>query len=225
MTEKEINNIIESNDTENLNFYLSILLQKANQLDKERNWLSLAMLILFLIYHLADYKASGSIQIGPITLNDVNSIKIFIPLVFSFSMLRYVIVSSHKAELQNIVRIFSYKHFNFNSSPSDIIFIDDFTRTLMPISNHEELNKFTFKSKPGCGSFLLLLPLVGIMILPIIVLIYWLYPQILVFKTLNLISKASLLFTVWIILLIIFYIVKSMIIGAKENQRATDLMG
>lgn len=219
MKSKEIYGILQSNDKDKLNFYLSTILSKSKDIEKENNKLGIMMIILILLFYLIDYTKADNLYIGPISIKDLNSIKIFIPLVFAFLLLRYKVINSHKAELIRIVKIFSQKHFNFDNSNVKLEFTDDFTRTILPISLYEEFNKLNYKgtSKFGCLGALFVFPLsIGVTLFPLIIEFIWLKTFIADFKSLNLYEKASVVLTIWIIILAIYYLIHTMIISAKE---------
>lgn len=219
MKEKEIKNLLQSNDTERLNFYLSAILSKSKDIEKENNKLGLMMIFLILLFYLIDYTKADTLNIGPISIKDLSSIKVFIPLVFSFLLLRYKVINSHKAELIRIVKLFSQRHFNFDNSNIKPEFTDDFTRTLLPISLYEEFNKLNYKgtSKFGCLGAIFVFPLsIGITLFPLFMEFIWLKEFMTGFKALDLYEKASIILTIWIIIIAIYYFVHTMIISAKE---------
>lgn len=220
MKESEIENLIATNDKDKLSFYLSNIISKSRDIERENNRLGIMILILILLFYLIDYTMAESLNIGPISIKDLNSIKIFIPLVFAFLILRYQIINSHKAELIRIVKKFSLLYFDFDNSNTKPEFTDDFTRTLLPISIYEEFNKLNYKgtSKIGCIGAILTFPLtIGLTIFPFVLEYIWIKDLILDFKNLVIFEKLSIVMTVWTIILTLYYFFHTIIISMKEN--------
>ncbi len=222
MKKSDIDNILESNNQENINFYFSQLISKTKDIDSENNRLSLFMLLLILFYYLTDFAAIDSINVGPLSIGNIESVKIFIPLIFSFLIFRFVIINSHRAELKKIIRKFSYKHFKFDNQNLDIVFVDDFSRTLMPVSIYDELNKFNAKSKAGCLNSILMIPLVAIpaiaiSIAPFIFEFFWLKPMINDFMNLGILKKVIIILTIWMLILSVVYFFKTAVLGVRED--------
>ena len=182
--------------------------------------LGIIMLILILLFYLIDNTKAESLSIGPISIKDLNSIKIFIPLVFAFLILRYQVINSHKAELIRIVKKFSLLYFDFDNSNTKPEFTDDFTRTLLPISIYEEFNKLNYKgtSKIGCIGAIFTFPLtIGLTLLPFIFEYVWIKDLILDFKNLVLFEKVTIVLTIWTIILTLYYFIHTIVISIKEN--------
>jgi len=221
MKESEIEQLIDLNPDDKLSFYLTNLLSKSKEIEKENNMLGIMMLVLILLYYLIENTKAGSLNIGPISIKDVASIISFIPLVFAFLILRYTLINSHKAELIRIVKKFSSKYFSYENSNIDIAFTDDFTRTLLPISIYEEFNKLNYKgtSKIGCIGAILTFPLsIGLTVAPYYLEYIWIKELIERYSVLNYIEKISILGTIWILLLSIYYLIHTMVITVKENK-------
>lgn len=221
MTEKEIKLLIKNNQPERLNLFLSGILDKSKSLDRQINLTSIGMLILILIYYLGELNIGSEIQLGPLKIDDVKTLLYIFPLIFSFLILRFVILSSHKAEVKKLIKIFANDYFNFDNSKVDILFTDDFTRLILPVSIYDEIGKFNLKTKTGCLSVLLTFPMLFIAVAPYFFVIIWTYPQLSNFSMLGLYDKILLISTIWIFSLSILYFIKTMIIGVKENNPST----
>lgn len=221
MRTDEIKDIISQNSDEKLNQYLSILLDKCKDIARESNLIALFMLILIFLYYLADFSELESLQIGPIVIKNINSIKVFIPLVFAFLIFRYIIISSHKAELHKIIKRFTVDYFNYDDMSSEkIIQMDDFTRSILPFSIYSEINKLSYKgkSKFGCLGAILILPITLIAFIPFILEYYWIKEFIIQFNCLNFTQKSSVVMSIWILVISIYYTIHTMIIGIKEGN-------
>jgi|GEM_PF-6887432 hypothetical protein len=218
MTDKEIIKLIKDNQPDRLNLFLSGILDKSKNLDRQLSLTSVGMLVLILIYYLGKLNIGSEIQIGPLKLNDTTTLLYILPLIFSFLILRYVILSSHKAEIKKLIRVFANEYFAFDNSKVDVLFTDDFTRLILPVSIYDELGKFNLRTKTGCISVLLTLPMTLLAFAPYFIVAIWTYPHFFEFSTLGLYDKILLISTIWIIILSIFYIAKTMILSVKENK-------
>lgn len=221
MKKHEITKILLSNSDEKLSEYLTIILAKCKDIAKESNVIAVFMLILILLYYMTDYSQLDSLQIGPIGINDINSIKVFIPLVFAFLIFRYIVLSAHKAELHKIVEEYSKEYFGFDDEvPKDVVHLDDFTRSVLPFSLYSEINNLTNKgkSKLGCIGAILIFPMTAIAIVPFILEYYWIKEFLIKFEELNFTQKSSVILSVWIILISFYYFIHNMIVKVKENK-------
>jgi hypothetical protein len=217
MTEKEIQQLIENNQPDRLNLFLSGILDKSKNLDKQLSLTSIGMLILILIYYLGKLNIGSEIQLGPLKINDTTTLLLILPLIFSFLILRFVILSSHKAEIKKLIKVFAKQYFAFDNSNVDVIFTDDFTRLILPVSIYDEIGKFNLKTKTGCLTVFLTLPMSLLAFAPYFFVSLWTYPQLPKLATLDLYDKILVISTLWILLLSLFYFIKTMILGAKEN--------
>jgi len=230
MKNTDIEKLLKSNNQENINLYFSQILSKTKDLDKENNRIAFFLILLIFIYYLTDFAAIDSINLGFLSIKNVESIKIFIPLIFSFIIFRFVVINSHKAELKKIIRKIAFNHFKFDNQNLDILYTDDFSRTVMPVSIYDELNKFDFKTNVGCLNSLIMIPLVAfpalaVSISPFVIEWLWLKPMIIDFKNLEFISKTIVVLTIWIMILALVYFFKTMILGVREEQKPTGNTG
>lgn len=217
MTEKEIKQLIENNQPDRLNLFLSGILDKSKNLDRQLNLTSIGMLVLILIYYLGELNLGSEIQLGPLKINDTTALLYILPLIFSFLIFRFVILSSHKAEIKKLIKVFAKDYFAFDNSKVDILYTDDFTRLILPISIYDEIGKFNLKTRTGCLSVILTLPMILLAFAPYFFVIIWTYPQFSKFSILGLYDKILVISTIWILALSIFYFIKTMILGIKEN--------
>lgn len=218
MTEKEISQLIENNQPDRLNLFLSRILDKSKNLDRQLNLTSIGMLVLILIYYLGKLNVGSEIQLGPLKINDSTTLLYILPLIFSFLIFRFVVLSSHKAEMKKLIKVFTKDYFAFDNSKVDILFTDDFTRLILPVSIYDEIGKFNLKTKTGCLSVLLTLPMILLSVAPYFFVVIWTYPQLIKFSTLSLYDKTLIVITIWVLLLSVFYFIKTMIVGVKENK-------
>ena len=217
MTEIEIKRLISVNQPETLNLFLSSIIEKSKNIDKQLNLISLGMLILILIYYLGEVHTQTEIQIGPIKISDTSVLLFVLPLILSFLTLQFLILSSHKAELKKIIQVFAKEYFFYDNTIDDILYTDDLTRIILPVSLSDEINKFNFKTKVGCLSVILMFPMFFVAITPYLFIAIWTYPQLVQFSSLQYFNKTLVVITIWIILLSIFYFIKTMVVGSKEN--------
>ncbi|MDI6031477.1 hypothetical protein QLS91_00180 [Flavobacterium sp. LB2P84] len=220
MKNEEIRDIIAKNDDDKMSFYLSTLLSKCKDIEKENNFIALLMIILILLFYSTNFAQLESLQIGPLSVKDVNSVKVFIPLVFSFLIFRYILINNHKGEIERIIKNFTKEFFNYEDMKIDInTQIDDFTRTILPISNYAEISHLTTKgiSKFGCFGSILILPLTLIVLIPFFLEYIWIKDYLNDFPKFNFFQKASIILSIWINIVSIYYIIHRAIISYKEN--------
>lgn len=221
MKNREVNDIFENNTDDKLNIYLNILLSKCKDISMESNLIAIIMLILILLFYMADFAQPESLQIGPLSIKDINSVRVFIPLVFAFLIFRYIVISAHKAELHKIIKEYTKKFFNFDDPiADDNLHMDDFTRSLLPFSIYSEIGKLSHKgkSKFGCFGALLIIPISGLAFVPFILEYIWIKKYLLEYNTLNFTQKSSVVLSIWILAISIYYFIHTMIIGVKENK-------
>lgn len=218
MTETEITQLIEKNESEKLNLFLSEILEKAGILDKQINLITIGMVLLFLIYYLGELELGSELQLGPLKINNTIILADIFPMILSFFIFRFVILSSHKAEIKKIVRVFANKYFDYDNTKIDVLFTDDFSRVILPVSLYDEIGKLNLKTRTGCISVILTLPMFLLAMIPYLVLGLWTYPQILNFTDIEFYNKVFVIGTIWLTLLSIFYFIKTMIVGVKESR-------
>lgn len=219
MTETEINQLIERNESEKLNLFLNRVLEKARTIDKQVNLTTIGIILIVLVYYLGELNLNSELQLGPLKINDTKILVNVLPLIFSFLILRFVILSSHKAEIKKVVRVFAKKYFDYDNTKIDVLYMDDFSRLLLPVSIYDEIGKLSLKTKAGCISVILTLPMLVLAIVPYLILGLWSYPQILSFTDLEFYNKVLVIGTIWLFLLSVFYFIKTMIIAVKESEK------
>ena len=219
-----VKEIIKNNSDEKILNYYNSLINKCNEISEECNFLGILMLLIFLINYIIDYSKLGSIEIGIIQIKDANSIKIFFPLIFTFLILRYIVISAHKSEINQILNIISQDFFNSsedeNKDNSVYFSVDDFSATFLPFSLYQEFSNVAKKgkSKLGCFGAIIIFPLSIILsALPFLLDFYWIYKLILNWSEYNVIQKLSIFFTIWILFVIFYYIIHKAIIQGKER--------
>lgn len=221
MKDQEIHDLIKNNDSEKISFYLTTLLGKCKDIERENNFIALFMIILILVFYSTNFTQLDGLQIGPFSIKDINSVKIFIPLVFSFLIFRFLVISSHKAEIEKIIKIISRDYFKHKSENIDTtLHLDDFTRTILPISNYAEINNLTLKgkSKFGCFGAIIIFPLTFIALIPYTLEFIWLKDFLFQFDNFNFFEKSSIILSIWLTILSIYYFIHKLIINMKENK-------
>lgn len=221
MEEKDIIEIIYSGNNEKIINHLNILIEKSKSLAKESDYLGILLILIFLLYYIVQYSKLENLQIGPISIEDLNTINIFLPLVFSFVIFRYVLISSHKADINKTVELYS-KHFykiNKKELKNGNIMFDDFTRSILPFSIYSELNNLVIKgkSKLGCLGAIIIFPLTLILIfLPFYIEFLMIKNSLLLWNEINYIGKTSIIFSIWLVIISIYFPIHKMIITIKS---------
>ena len=217
----EITEILDRNDESNVKYYLDKIIQKQDNFAKESNRLGLFMIIIIFLFYLIDNSIAKSIRIGPISIDDLVAIKIYIPLVLAFLILRYQVITAHNAELKNISKIISSMYFGANSENMKNGQLDDFTRSLLPISLYGELSKLIINGnkKLGCIGALLIIPfMLAIGLAPYYFEWIWLKDILINFRELNFYEKITAVLTIWLLIVSFFYLVQTFIIAFKDKQ-------
>lgn len=220
MSENDIQDLIKNNEKDKLDLFFGGILEKSRSVDRQINFISILMILLILIYYLGEMNINSEIQIGPLKINDIKIIYNLFPLILSYLIFKFVILNAHRAEIKKLIKNFAMSYFKFENLNTNVISTDDFTRLVMPMNIYDELGKLSFKTKIGCISVFLTLPLSFIAISPYFLVITWIYPQLIIFKTLNFYNLFFLISTMWILVLIIYYIIKTMIIGFNESKNS-----
>ena len=74
------------------------------------------------------------------------------------------------------------------------------------------------KSKFGCLGAILIFPITAITFVPFILEYYWIKEFVMKFDTLNFTQKSSVILSIWILLISVYYFIHNMIINMKENK-------
>ncbi|KFC20564.1 hypothetical protein [Chryseobacterium sp. FH1] len=90
MKEQDIIKIISSCNDDKIINHINILVEKSREIAKESNYLGIIMVISFLFYYILNFSKLENFEIGPLTINDLETIKLFFPLAFAFVIFRYV---------------------------------------------------------------------------------------------------------------------------------------
>ena len=210
MKPEQIEEILK-NEPDKIHSYLNLLMEKCKEIDRQSNFISILMLILFSINYLSKNAIAESLQIGPLSIKDIQSINIFIPLVFSFLIFRYTIIHNHRAEVQDILSSLSKEYFKIGSSN-----VDDFIRTIVPVSNSSELAKYDTKGVLGCLGVLLIIPIAFIPLISLVIEYYWIKEYVLIFSKLNFIHKTSIVCSIWISVVALYHILHTIYISFKK---------
>jgi len=215
MDKKEISILIKTSNKDQLDFILNNFIDKTKSINKEIKNIGLGMLLLILINYLIENKNSGGFNIGVLTLSDLSSLYFLLPLIFSFLLFRYAIISSHQSEIKNIIADLIENNYQNNSTHINKTYYYDLTRYILPVTILEEFNKINIKSKMGCVSMIILYPkLIMMILLPFLIIASWLIPQIIEFETLIFFNKISVILTIYLLFLTIYYFIKSVAISS-----------
>lgn len=221
MKDSEVSDFLSSNDDSNISFYLSTIIEKLKEISKENNKIGVFMIVVIFLFYLIENSIARSINIGPITIDDLTAIKVFIPLIFAFLILRYKIINSHKAELIKISKKITEHKFSIENSNVKPEFTDDFTRSLLPLSLYEEVNKLNYKGASfiGCLGAILTFPItIIITLIPYFFEFLWLRDLFYGFPNFNLYEKASFILTIWVLVFSLYYMIHTMTIAIKEAK-------
>lgn len=225
MKESEVLNFVEKSSEEKNKMFFNRIIEKANSIERQKTLSSIGVLIVILVYYLLELKADFEVQIGPIKISQSHTLLNVFPLTLSFMVFRYIVLSAHLAELKMILKIFNEKFFGYQNSHLDVLLTDDFTRVILPFSLFEELGKFNTNKKSGCISTLTLTPILLLMpFTPLIIVGLWLYPQLVLFTSLELFNQIFLGLTVWLAIISIIYLVKTMALGIDEYDLSKKKM-
>jgi regulatory protein YycI of two-component signal transduction system YycFG len=221
MKDAEIKEFISSNDDENISFYLSNIIDKLKDISKENNKLGVFMTVVILLYYLIDNSIAKSINIGPISIDNLTKIQIFIPAFFAFLILRFKVINSHKAELLKFSKKITEHKFGIENSNIEPEFTDDFTRILLPLSLYEEIQKLNYKGASFIGRIgaIITLPLAIILVLiPYFFEFLWLRELYSKFSGFNVYEKATYIVTIWILIFCLYYLVHTIANSMKEQK-------
>ena len=221
MKDSEISDFLSSNDDSNISFYLSTIIDKLKDISKENNKIGIFMIVVIFLFYLIENSIARSINIGPISIDDLMAIKVFIPLFFAFLILRYKVINSHKAELLKISKKITEYKFGVENSNIEPEFTDDFTRVLLPLSLYEEINKLNYKgtSIVGCLGAILTLPItIVITLVPYFFEFLWIRDQFYNFSNFNLYERSSFILTIWVLVFSLYYMIHTMAIAIKEAR-------
>jgi hypothetical protein len=221
MKNSEIKDFLSTNDDSNVSFYLSTIIEKLKDISRENNKIGIFMIVVIFLFYLIENSIARSINIGPISIDDLTAIKVFIPLFFAFLILRYKVINSHKAELIKISKKITEHKFGIDNSNIKPEFTDDFTRSLLPLSLYEEVIKLNYKGTSfiGCLGTILTIPITIILALvPYFFELLWLKEQLYDFLNYNLYEKASFILTIWVLVFSLYYMIHTMSIAIKEAK-------
>lgn len=221
MKDVEIEKFISSNNEENISFYLSTIIDKLKDISKENNKLGIFMVVIILLYYLINNSIAKSINIGPISIENLSKIQIFIPAFFAFLILRFKIINSHKAELLKISKKITEQKFGIENSNIEPEFTDDFTRTLLPLLLYEEIGKLNYKGSSffGCIGAIITFPLtISLVLIPYFFEFLWLRELYWKFSDFNIYEKSTYIVTIWVLIFSLYYLVHTMINSIKEHR-------
>lgn len=222
MNRQEILKFIDENQNEKLLDYYDKCYEKLKDLNNRIDKLSLYLVVIVFLYFIASGTTIASFQIGPASISDISVLLKTIPVLFAFLLLQIIVISSQKAELFTLVKMIFLA--NYKQDVSYKQFENDhnniFTRLLLPFSYSTELLKFN-AGKPSvlnsCLGAILVLPLLGLLFLPI-------YFEYFMLKVIwnnyytEAIGKASFWLSIWIMAYLIYYVISNAVVNFKDRK-------
>lgn len=221
MKKSEILQFVSINNDENLSFYLSTILDKLKGFSKENNRIGVFMIVLILLNYLIENSIAESLNIGPISINNLSKIKIFIPLCLSYFIFRYIVIHFHKLELVFASRIIIEEKINIDNCNISSKYFDHFNRLITPFSLYGELENIAKKevSVIGCLSAFFSVPLsFGVSFLPYYYEYIMLKDLFLNFSNFNFYEKLVYVTTILIIVYSCLYVLQTLRFIVKNKE-------
>lgn len=201
---------VQNNAGERIIGYYDKLYNKAEDLGKRNNRLSLYMIILGAGYFLITKSTFSTLQLGPLSVNDFTLFTKLTPPLFSYFLLEFAVVNSHRAELLKTLKWLNlsiYKH-DITVRDLDDSYYNFFTRLSLPFSIWQDLMKVNDKKETlGWGGVVIFLPLIGIVLLPF-------YFEFIAIRAVitnfwgDWTGKASVIVSVWLMLATLYFYLK-----------------
>jgi len=216
----EIERLTEKNDRDQLHSYLTITIDKSKSLEKEVKQLTITMLLLIVLHYFIDTSTGTGLTIMGIEIKDLEVAKTFMPLIFAFILLKYIILTFHKMDLGRIIKIVACKYFDYKTAEDEDVY--DFIRCLVPVSIYTEVNKF-FILKGGCVAMLFITILtLSVFIFPLVIELIWLWDLVLEFECLDFYGKCSVGLTICLILIMITILFKNIYYLMKDQSKKKE---
>lgn len=209
MTRQEILKFVEDNQVERIVEYNNKLYDKIKDLNRRNDRLTLFLIFIVFIYFLTSSQSFSSIQIGPISISDFTIISKLTPLLFAYFLLEFSLLNGHRAEVMKTIK---WIHLSlYKQEPNKKDYTEGrysfFGSLLLPFSRWTEIYKLNDVKPLGCIGIILLLPMAIFLILPF----YFEYISIkfvLEHYWNDWIGKASIILSIWIMLIILYYYIK-----------------
>jgi hypothetical protein len=214
---------IENKDDSFIIDYSNKIFENLKELNNKEEKHNLYAVIVVFLYYLMLYKSSiQSLDIGPITINDLSVIAKILPLVFIYIIFNLRTISTHKKDVLFTIKTLSEKMFNEKPfSETNMHLSSNFvSRTYLPYTFSNTVIKIiNGKSHivEALIGFPLLLPVLLIGALPYVITITMLID--LYNNHFNdFLGIASFCLTLWAFLLMIFYIVVNVLKSKAEDN-------
>jgi len=222
MIKTELKNFISTNEESTLIDYSKTLLENLKDLNAKEEKHNLWILIMVFLYIIMSNANIESFSIGPITIKDISIIGKILPLIFTYVFFSIRTITGQKTEILQALKILSEKQFNL--MPENLveqqIGIKTIVRLYLPYTFTNSILKL-FRKKPSTIESLIGAPL----IIPI--LLVGLAPYVIIILMLidlwnnsltDLLGWACFLITIWLMLIMIFYMVKNLFNSIEESS-------
>lgn len=222
MNKEQTQKFLNSNPSENIQDYFDKLLNKLESLKSENIKTQIWLLALIIIYYGVDLKLFSEINLGTFAIStNQEIIKLLVPLIFNYFFLQFAAINSQRGTIiisfrQIGAHIYKTKNDIFEES----MYSKSFLLGIMPFSLAEEVqSKYLDEGKLKIDSYLLIIPLIAIMLIPLV------FPLIAIFNLFNeqwssnWFNKIITILTIWLFLVTIFYYVRLIIKNVADVKR------
>ncbi|WP_152267022.1 hypothetical protein [Agriterribacter humi] len=223
MTKAEIEDFINENSEERVFDFYSRMYTKLTTTNKRLNTLTLYMLIVGLTYFISSSDGLLSISMGPFGLKDFSLIAKLMPLAFAYLLMEYALLSKNQSELLQITKTLAFEV--YNQQPEEKYYnlnhINSFLSAILPFSIITQFSRLvTMKGSilTTIFLFILWLPLLGSIILPIS---YggWMLYNIKGQYPSDLLVNVVLAISIWLLLLTLFFYIRPVENQIKNNKQ------
>ena len=214
--------IVDNNDSHHLLDYYNKTYDKLKEINTRIDKLTAYLIIVVFVFLITSKSSIQSFQVGPISINDITIIIKLLPILFSYLLTDLVVSSSHKGELFMTVKLISmslYKqdinHKDLDNHKHNLI-----TRLVMPFSYSMELSKLNSDKVSviqALFGFIIILPVLSLIFLPFYFEFYMIRDIYRNYMTDNL-GKISFYLSIWITLLMIYYLVITAIKNINDQK-------
>lgn len=225
MNRQELLNFISENNNELLlNFYDKTYIKLAD-LNKRIDKLTGYLLLVVFLYLVMSKASFESFQIGPVIISDMTIPVKLLPILFAYLLCDIVVTSGHKSEVFTTVKFISLALYKQKLIPKELENDRNglMIRMLLPFSYSMELLKFN-RENTGCVpvflGIIVSIPLLSLMILPFYF-EYYMLRDIFQNHYNDLFGKISFYFTIWIVLMTIYYVITNAVINIKDQRTET----
>lgn len=215
LKDKEFETLINSDYTtaEQLVYFREKLVDKIKELSRKESKTDLILIIVFSLYFLINVNAIDDISLGPIQIIDTKLVLIFIPIIFSLTLLRLIILYNYKRVQINSLSQVLQKIKPFGHSESEL-------RILIPFDITSFTNVIDYSKGKFWGVLLLILyipVMIGLVLLLYGIQFYWLFELIPNWNQ-NWLFKASIIFTGWVIFFQLCFFMLIVLNNLDEND-------